>query len=590
MVRKWLSYSLRRKLSLLMLLFALIPMLFLGLLAYGISAHLTKQNITQSGFDTLRQMRGNLVSMIEDVEGMSIYLIGQRDIQQYLRLADPDDRLAADIIGDLGNLAGSKSYISHISIYANNSTSILSSSSIYNTDFHNPIELTTVQDKMWAGLFPIEDYAGKRDVITFIRPLRSIHNYQLLGWLSVSLDEKQVSREWANLQLGGGEAQIRLIDENGSVLSASDKSELFVNWDDLYPDVQVHMDTSEYGEALIQQDVEGGEDLSLLYYREPINGWTLLATLPSSWASTQSSFILHLTALAVVLVVVLSGALTFFVLNRVTKPLALLSRLLTMVNPDRPLPVFPMNTNDEIARLGQSYNMLGKHIEELKQQLILNETRKKEADMQALQAQINPHFLYNTLSSIRWMALMNRDQAIAQMVGSLSDFLRFSLNNGRDFCTVHQELAHIRNYEQVQSMRYPDKFTLDLVIDTQLQDRYMLKLLLQPLVENAMLHGILKREGAGTITVIVEEQGKNMVFTVMDDGVGIPEDQLAILQQQIQNSEPHAGYGLRNVNERLLLHYGPDSQLQIVSSPGSGTRIRFSIPDRGDLHENNDRG
>ncbi|WP_010273063.1 cache domain-containing sensor histidine kinase [Paenibacillus senegalensis] len=589
-MRKWLGYSLRRKLSLLMLLFALIPMLFLGLLAYGISAHLTKKNITQSGFDTLRQMRGNLTSMIEDVEGMSIYLIGQRDIQQYLRLTDPDDRLAADIIGDLGNLAGSKSYISHIAIYAANSSTILSSSSIYNTDFHTPIEVSEVSDKMWAGLYPIKDFSGERNVITFIRPLRSVHDYQLLGWLSVSLDESQVSREWANLQLGGGEGQIRLTDENGNILSASDKSELYLNWEDLHPEVKVYKDTLEYGEALLQQDEEEGGDLSLLYYREPLNGWTLLATLPSSWASTQSSIILHLTAAAVVLVIVLSGALTFFVLNRVTKPLALLSRLLTMVNPERPMPVFPMNTNDEIARLGQSYNMLGKHIEQLKKQLIQNETRKKEADMQALQAQINPHFLYNTLSSIRWMALMKRDQAIAQMVGSLSDFLRFSLNNGRDYCTVHQELAHIRNYEQVQSIRYPGKFALELVVDARLQERYMLKLLLQPLVENSMLHGILKKEGKGTITVIVEEQDKHMVFTVMDDGVGISEDKLKVLREQIQSGEPNAGFGLRNVNERLLLHYGPDSQLHIISSPGAGTRIRFSIPDRGDPHENNDRG
>lgn len=588
-MRKWLGYSLRRKLSLLMLLFALIPMLLLGLFAYSISAHLTEKNVMQSGIDTLRQMRGNLTSMIEDVEGMSIYMIGQRDIQQYLYLEDIDDRLGADIIGDLGNLAASKSYISHITIYAVRSGTMLSSSSIYNMDFRSPIDVSEVKDKAWAGLFTIEDYAGKRDVITFIRPLRSIHDYEVLGWLSISLDERQVSRDWANLQLGGGAGEVALVDEEGSVLAATNKEELFLNWDVLYPGVRERFGTAEdYGETVYHQAQEEGGDLSLLYYREPIHGWTLIASLPSSWASSQSSYILHLTAAAVVLVVVLSGALTLFVLSRVTKPLQLLSRLLSMVNPERPLPVFPTNTNDEIARLGQSYNLLGEHIEQLKKQLILNETRKKEADMQALQAQINPHFLYNTLSSVRWMALMNRDKAIAQMVGALSDFLRFSLNNGRDFCPVHQELAHIRNYEQVQSIRYPDKFTLDLVVEAVLQDRYMLKLLLQPLVENAMIHGILKREGKGTITVIVEELGNLMAFTVMDDGVGMSEERLHALSSQLQSGG--AGYGLRNVNERLLLHYGPESQLQITSKPGAGTRIRFSIPARGDMHEDHDRG
>ena len=590
-MKAWLGYSLRRKLSLLMLVFALIPMLFLGLFAYGISAHLTKKNALQLGTDTLRQIRGNLSSMIEDVEGMSIYLIGQRDIQRYLHMQEDHEQLRADIVGDIANLARSKYYISHISIYASQPGTILSSSSIYDNDFHTPIDVTQFADKSWNGLTTIRDFAGERDVITFVRPLRSIYDYQVLGWLTISLDERQVSRDWVNVRLGGVEGQVSLIDSQGQILSSTDQSLLFDEWDQVYPGTREAFARSAYGEVSYRPAAGDQDDTSLIYYQEPLNRWTLVSSLPTSWYGAQSNYILHLTVAAVVLALLLSGGLTLFVLRRVTKPLQLLTRLLTKVDPHHPLPAFHTDTQDEIARLGESYNLLGEHIEELKRQVIQNENRKKQADMQALQAQINPHFLYNTLSSIHWMALMNGNGSIAEMVGSLSDFLRFSLNQGKDYCPLRQELAHIRNYERVQSIRYPDKFKLDMNVEESLMEMPVLKLLLQPLVENAMVHGIQKKQGLGSITVIVEGQGARMMFHVLDDGVGMEPERLAELRNSLENGAERVGYGVFNVHERLLLHYGGPSGLQIDSKPGVGTHIRFSIPVRGeDEHEDINRG
>jgi two-component system sensor histidine kinase YesM len=256
--------------------------------------------------------------------------------------------------------------------------------------------------------------------------------------------------------------------------------------------------------------------------------------------------------------------------------------------------LYAVGSPDEIGKLAESYNMLGMHIEKLKKQLIHNETRKKEADMRALQAQINPHFLYNTLSSIHWIALMTEEKRIADMVGALSDFLRFSLNKGKEFCPVHQELAHIRNYVQVQSIRYPDKFDVDIVVDPELQNHYMLKLLLQPLVENAMIHGIQKKEGKGMITVYVERQANRMGFLVLDDGIGMSEEQLQAVRGNLNppadQLAPEASYGLRNVHERLQLHYGPEAGLVIESKEHEGTRISFTIPILEEQHENHDRG
>ena len=135
------------------------------------------------------------------------------------------------------------------------------------------------------------------------------------------------------------------------------------------------------------------------------------------------------------------------------------------------------------------------------------------------------------------MALMNKDSKTAEMVSSLSDFLRFSLNNGKEFCAVSQEIAHVQNYVNIQSIRYPDMFDVQIEVDPALQTKLMLKLLLQPLIENAMLHGILKKEGIGKITVFVEMYDKQMTFTVTDNGVGMNDEQLKTLCAKISSNK-----------------------------------------------------
>jgi two-component system sensor histidine kinase YesM len=434
-------------------------------------------------------------------------------------------------------------------------------------------------------------------VFSFIRPLRSIGDYVTRGWLSISLDEKVVSRIWSEPTPDRGEGSVLLLSREGIVLSSTDKTQLSRPVSVLYPGIE-RMWASSGPESVGSGSMTYGTGLgkkTILYVKEPMLGWTLVGITPYSVYSMQNRYILLLTAAAVALTVIANSGLILFLVRRVTNPLRTLAGLLTRLDPNEPLPLYPVTSSAEIGRLAHSYNKLGEHIEKLKAQLIRDETRKKEADMRALQAQINPHFLYNTLSSIHWIALMNDEKRIADMVGALSDFLRFSLNKGKEFCTVQQELAHIRNYVQVQSIRFPDKFDVDYAVDPSLQDQYMLKLLLQPLVENAMIHGVQKKEGRGHITVYVERMAGVMNFVVQDDGVGIEAERLAFIRSNLEADElvrsPDASYGLRNVHERLKLHYGKEAGLAIESRPQMGTRLSFTIPVREEeRHAHHDRG
>lgn len=581
-MNQWIQTSLRRKLSILMLVSILVPLLFLGGFSYVISLRITEDKTKLAGMDTLRQMDGNLRFIIQDVQNISLFLIGDKDIQQWLSSVDETSSRSANIVGMLTNLASSKPYLSDITIYPSNGNVEVSTTTLYDSDLSSQLNIDEVNEKQWTGVYSVRDYAGAKNIITFIRPLRSIHNYNQLGWLAISLDEKVISEYWSQPQLGDGQGQVALVNDQGEILSATNKSWLSKPFDTLYPGAiqglsQAKVGNKTYGEGRAKQ--------TILHYRQPNLGWMLIGTIPYDLYSSQNRYIWQLTLVAVALSVGISACLILFVVQRVTNPLRVLTRLLTRIDPDRPLPIFPSDSSDEIGMLGQSYNMLGKQIAILKEQLIRDEVRKKEADIRALQAQIHPHFLYNTLSSIHWIALMADEKRIADMVQALSDFLRISLNRGKDYCPVHQELSHIRNYAQIQSIRFPDQFDMDFIINSELNDKVMLKLLLQPLVENAMIHGIQKKNGKGTITVYLERKEELMSFLVLDDGIGMTVEQLDKVRSDLTSTEDisleeSGGYGLRNVNERLILHYGSESQLNIQSGLNKGTRISFSIPIR----------
>lgn len=578
-MRRWLGQSLQRKLSVLMLLTTALPLLALGLFSYLTSSRITEQNTIRTGIESLEQMTANLGFMLQDVEHLSVFLISQRNVQQFLSQESDQLALRTNVDELLTNLLFGKDYILDITLYPKNDVPSLSTMRIYESELDLQHAAKTVTEKTWTGLYEIQNFSGSHSVVTFVRPVRRLNgNYDTIGWLSITLNESDMSRAWSDPQLG--EAKIALLNEDGVILSSTEKGVLRESLTALVPG-NPPIPPASNGSFVFG---EGDEKRTILHHRVPGTGWMLIATIPFEQYSLQSRYLLQLTAIVVALAVLINVGSTLFLIKRVTTPLRALTRLLTKVDPDKPMYAYPIDSADEIGRLAKSYNMLGKHIERLKEQLIQGESRKKEADLRALQAQINPHFLYNTLSSIQWIALMNEEHRIAEMVGALGDFLRFSLNNGKDFCPVRQEIAHIRNYAAVQSIRYPDKFTIDYSVDPSLEDSYMLKLLLQPIVENAMVHGIQKKQGPGTITIHVERNGKHMSFQVLDNGKGMTEERLAQLRSKLQAEEveedapPGSGYGLRNVNERLQLHYGPDARLKVESRPDAGTRVSFAIP------------
>ncbi len=243
---------------------------------------------------------------------------------------------------------------------------------------------------------------------------------------------------------------------------------------------------------------------------------------------------------------------------------------------------------EEMKDLSVQINQMADRLESLIERERHNQEHLSKAELRTLQAQINPHFLYNTLDTIVWQAESGKADEVVRLTRNLSDFFRISLSSGADWIPVNQELKHVSAYLSIQKIRYRDILDYDVDQPEGLEEVYMLKLLLQPLVENALYHGIKNKRGGGRISVKVEKQNRTMTFTVKDTGKGMTPEQLKevemLLKENISNvqtaMEPgHSGFGLRNVDMRIRLYYKKQTGL-ILQSGSQGTEVSFSIPFR----------
>ena len=239
-----------------------------------------------------------------------------------------------------------------------------------------------------------------------------------------------------------------------------------------------------------------------------------------------------------------------------------------------------VNSDDEVAELAVSFNKMAGNMQSLIDKVKEDERKMRKANLRLLQEQIQPHFLYNTLDTIVWLIESNEPDEAVTMVVTLSDFFREILSKGKEFISIKEEEKHISSYLQIQEMRYRDILEYDIQLDQVIYKYQILKLTLQPVVENALYHGIKYKRAKGCIHIHGEKEGDIIRLTVRDDGVGMDEEELAKLRQQIEKpcQETEKGFGLANVNERIHMYFGYEYGMKIESEKGKGTTVEIVIP------------
>ncbi len=335
-----------------------------------------------------------------------------------------------------------------------------------------------------------------------------------------------------------------------------------------------------YGEniELLDKDIRSStlliqDNLQEYIYHEAVNLENIRAELQSHSKST-----VILSTVILVVIVMLTLSMTRMITRSVTQPIRELCTATRKVAKGNFAPA-KIESGDEIQVLTESFNEMTAEIQYLIENIKIEQWNLRDTELKLLQAQINPHFLYNTLDAIVWMAEGGQNREVVSMVTALSEFFRTTLSEGKDYITIREEESHIRSYLRIQEFRYADILEYEIDIAPSLYEYTILKLTLQPFVENALYHGIKNKRGKGKIVVLGYEKEDKIYFEVSDDGIGMDDEELARLRGKLDGKAVHGrGFGLENVHERIRLNYGKEYGVSFRSRKGEGTTVIVCIP------------
>jgi two-component system sensor histidine kinase YesM len=339
--------------------------------------------------------------------------------------------------------------------------------------------------------------------------------------------------------------------------------------------VAASSDTEAIGEFL---DDQLDSRNSYIYETDVLsNGWILVTSMTKE--KVREDIILNFLVVGFFLLLMLSIFILLckLAIRELAEPTKVLVRSMNAFGEGDLSARVAIRSRDEIAEIGMVYNEMADNIEKLLNEVYSLEIANKEAEIEYLKMQITPHFLYNTLDTISWLGFTNGCEEITNLAVALADLLRSSIKNN-DIITVKQELNTVRDYLYIQNHRFEDRFETEYAIDEEAYDRYMPNFILQPLIENSIIHGLESQLTKGILKVSIHLEGKWLRFSVSDNGKGMSAEQIEDLMKQCHDMKSRNSIGLKNVYRRLELMYHGTAEFCLSSNPEEGTCISFRIP------------
>ncbi|HHY83318.1 MAG TPA: sensor histidine kinase [Clostridiales bacterium] len=463
-------------------------------------------------------------------------------------------------------------YSQSYSITGNFKTQFSSISSIVNEHWYKKL-LKFGGKVMWIEPSIAEKSDPAEVVISCVRFIKDMDSYtNIIGLLRFDLLQTDINRivEKAAITNNG---VVYLLNSEDKVMAYSNQSLTEKYKDQVKTIVRESRSNGEW------KTINVGNEFVLIG-AVPVKNtdWTLISVIPYMDLQAAGWQIINRILFFLMIAIPLSFAMSIMFSHSVTKRIYMLSKKMVTALDDR-LPDYMEEVgSDEISMLIRSYNYMIKKIKEFSETQYRMGIDVKNAELKALQAQIDPHFLYNTLDLINWIALRNGVHEISDIVQKLTKFYKLSLSKGRDIISVREELAHIEIYVGLQNLRFNNRINLIIDVDQNIYRYSMPKLILQPIVENAILHGIFCKDSkTGTVTITGKMDNNNIRLSISDDGVGMDPAKAESLFRS-DNHKEEKGYGIINVNHRIKLFFGNDFGMTCHSKLGEGTVVEIVIP------------
>ncbi len=331
----------------------------------------------------------------------------------------------------------------------------------------------------------------------------------------------------------------------------------------------------------MDQPVEISEKTYQIIQKETgISQWRIVGVFPQDVTIRIILEVISYFIFFALIILLIATALLTYLTKAITKPIGELKGLMEEAEQGKLDVRFESEYNDEISMLGRSFNSMIESINRLLKLVYTEQKAKREAELKAFQAQIKPHFLYNTLDTINWMAMEYEADDIVEVIQSLTNLFRISLSKGNEIISLENEVLHVSSYLTIQKVRYEDQFDYEIVWDRMDKNLKVIKLIIQPIVENAIYHGIKGSQRTEFIRIHIEAE-QDLVITVTDTGTGMSEEEVSYFNEVfggIREKKDTTGIGMINVNERIRMNYGEAYGLSVTSEEGVGTTVTIKHP------------
>ncbi|MGE5630608.1 MAG: sensor histidine kinase [Caulobacteraceae bacterium] len=562
--------------------------IILGTYSYVTSSKMIQNNVTSTNVRDIEQITNSMDFLQKDIYDLSTFICINPTVQAFLRAKNNvQSKLVNNNLESFNNLLASKDYISFIVIYnKNGDTYYISSDRSTGIKSYESVKQSRLYEKVhalkgapvWVDLNDenqvfIED--NKAPKIAMIRALLDNNTYEASGLMAICVNHNVLKGIYSSNSKISGNTMI--LDRDNRVITSSQTADMSIANSEL-ANITAHLKNSS-GSTIFRAN---GKKLLMVYNTMKQSGWKVVSITPVNLLLEDLNSILGLTVVVTLVCLAIAFMFSAYTSSILTLPIKQLLSSMEKVKNGNFKEKVGFKYNDEIGMLGAQYNDMIDNINNLIGKVYKLQIKEREAELKALQAQINPHFLYNTLDTIFWKAEKSKQKDISEMVYALSRLFRTTLNKGSEFILVREEKEFIEHYLLLQSSRFRERLTYEIDFGPLIQDYSIPKLIFQPFVENSIIHGMEAYDRTCHIKISGRFADEKMVFVIEDNGVGIDQAAVSELLNRTRTDEKglpsKQGYAISNVDQRLALYYDGDYKINITGSPGKGTKVEIILP------------
>ena len=562
-------------------LIAVLALSVFALVAFRYTEKTVMENAREYSGQLIEQVNSDIDSYVDYLRNISTMITSDRDVHDYLwgehQTPEEMEEQRNRITAQFQTILETRNDIVNIGILGMDGRYLI------NNGYYRVNENVTLEELPWIqkvlekkGVTVISSshvqnvVDGKYEwVITLGKVLGKREMGEAQGIFFVDLNYSSISELCSSISFGN-KGYIFILDEDGNLIYHPQQQLLYSG-----------LKTEKIERVMESRDdsffTEDGKLYSISKSRD--TGWTVVGVSYTEDLLKNSNETTRIYLSSALIIFAAAFVLAYVLSREITRPIEVLGESMREAEKGNFENVtLEIEGNNEIARLSATFNIMIREIKQLMEQNVEEQRQKRKSELKALQAQINPHFLYNTLDSIIWMAEWGKTREVVLMTSSLAKLLRQSISNQNELVRVEEEIGYTNSYLTIQKMRYKDKLEYEVQVSPEVLDRKIPKLVLQPLVENAIYHGIKYKEGKGTVLIEGKRRDRELILKVSDDGVGMTKEQLSKIFEKRETDIRKNGVGVQNVHERIQLYYGKEYGLVYTSRYGAGTTVEIRIP------------